>query len=218
MSNAAKSTDLTVANTILAQLGGGRRLSAMATARPVAAGRYSHCQMYGDRCFGCAGAGAKPARLTAKVLDAARAKVEAGELTALRAKAKARRDAKAEIAPLAARARELYAPIGKAYDDALNAKDALNKAVLAMVIDGDAYAAVKDALGKAFWTSKAWRAQTMANAIYWGSTGSGRKLAGYGVVELVDQVSRGKRTNTVAVLVELHELVAMLETLTGCCK
>ena len=79
------------------------------------AGRYSYCQQYGDRCFGCAGRGWKAAKLTRTTLAAAATKVAAGELAEIRRANAEQRAAKAEIAGLVEAARAVYMVIGAEY-------------------------------------------------------------------------------------------------------
>lgn len=79
-------------------------------------GSYSFNQRDGTRCYGCNGRRERTAKLTKRVLEAARAKVEAGELVALRARWAALAAAKRQIAPRIAAAREVYLVISDAYD------------------------------------------------------------------------------------------------------
>lgn len=73
-----------------------------ACGRCLGSGHYSRNSMGDTRCYDCKGRKERAAELTRKTLDAARVKVEAGELEALRARgaaiAAARRDIKAKLA------------------------------------------------------------------------------------------------------------------------
>jgi hypothetical protein len=78
-------------------------------------GRYSYNQMDGDRCYGCNGKKNVAVKLTRKVLDEARVKVDAGELVRIREVGAARIAAKKSIAGLIEAARAVYTTIGEAY-------------------------------------------------------------------------------------------------------
>lgn len=151
-------------------------------------GRYSWCQMYGDKCFKCGGKGEFAAALTAKTLDAARTKVESGELVALRAKLAAKNAAKASIAPKLAEAAEIYATIGNAYSEAARNKPG-------MTCDE------RIAHTHALVTSPLFFAQTMNNSI--------REV----VFDASHDVQTGRRTDYVAVAAELDEAIEMLRAL-----
>ncbi len=79
-------------------------------------GRYSYCQMYGDRCFGCSGSGKGLPRLTATLVKTVQAKVTAGELDAYLALCKAKAEARKLIKPLIEAAKAIYNVIGQAYE------------------------------------------------------------------------------------------------------
>lgn len=151
-------------------------------------GRYSWCQMYGDKCFKCAGKGEFVVTLTAKTLDAARTKVEAGELVALRAKWAAKNTAKASLAPKVTEAESIYATIGNAYSEASRIKPGMTC---------DEQIAYTHALV----TSPLFFAQTMNNSI--------RAV----VFDASHAVQTGRRTDYVAVAAELDEAIQMLRTL-----
>lgn len=79
-------------------------------------GRYSYNQMDGDRCYGCQGKKNVAVKLTRKVLDEARIKVEAGDLARAREAAKRKLEARASIEGLSENARTIYETIGSAYE------------------------------------------------------------------------------------------------------
>lgn len=83
-------------------------------------GRYSWNQIDGDRCFGCGGSGKKLARITAEVVAAALARIEAGELAGYFAENKARKEIKAAVAKTQATWRA--ASICAAYNAACDAQ------------------------------------------------------------------------------------------------
>ena len=78
-------------------------------------GRYSYNQMDGDRCYGCQGKKNVAVKLTRKVLDDARVKVEAGDLARAREAAKRKIEARTSIEGLVERAYAIYKTIGDAY-------------------------------------------------------------------------------------------------------
>ena len=79
-------------------------------------GRYSYCQMYGDRCFGCNGSGKGLPRLSARLVKVVQEEVAAGGLDAYLALCKAKAEARAQIKPLVAAAKQAYDVIGQAYE------------------------------------------------------------------------------------------------------
>ncbi len=107
-------------------------------------GHFSRCQMYGTTCFKCRGNGKQLPRITWKIVDAAKARQDAGELDAYFAKNLARAAAKKEIAPLMVEIVALYTPIADAYS-----------------------AACKRGYGHM--PAGLFVAQTMANSLRWGS-------------------------------------------------
>lgn len=151
-------------------------------------GRYSRCQMYGDMCFGCSGRGKVAAKLTRETFEAARVKVEAGELAAVRARATAQRAARREIAPLVARAREVYSVIGDAYTVAGRA----------------GWAAIPEPL---------FRAQTMNNSLFWGDRIRGCSNARSAVSEVESEVKSGRRRDYLACKAEIEAAILDLEAL-----
>ena len=147
-------------------------------------GRYSYCQMYGDKCFGCSGHGMKAAKLTKITLAAARAKVEAGDLAALRAAYAAKIAAKKQIAPVVAAAREVYLTIGNAYTAASMANATREET-------------------HAFVESPLFRAQDLNNALFYGN----------GISSIESDVKSGRRRDYAAALAEIEALAALLATL-----
>jgi len=149
-------------------------------------GSYSWNPVDGSRCFGCAGAGKRAATLTAAILEAARAKVEAGELEALRAAGRAKNQARREIAPLVEAARAVYMTIGLAYE-----------------------ASYKPGGGSI--PEPLMLAQTLNNAIYWGTKGNGGSEPG--IAGILSDVKSGKCRDYLAARARVIELTADLETL-----
>jgi hypothetical protein len=80
-------------------------------------GRYSWCQMYGDTCFKCSGAGLVLPRLTAALAKRATELVAAGALAPYLALVARRRAAKERIPGLAAGCKALYNVIAQDYTD-----------------------------------------------------------------------------------------------------
>jgi len=152
-------------------------------------GRYSWCAMYGDTCFKCGGKGEFAAPLTAKVLDAARPKIEAGELVALRAKWAAKNAAKASLAPKLAEAEAIYMVIGNAYTAGSNGKI-------------DMPPAERIAYTHAFVESPVYFAQTMNNSIYFDF-----------MCHTFDAVKNGRRTDYLEIAAQFDEALEMLRTL-----
>jgi DnaJ-class molecular chaperone len=88
-------------------------------------GRYSYNQMDGDRCYGCNGKKFVAVKLTRKVLDEAKVKVEAGELVRIREVGARKIAARKSIAGLGETADLIHKTIGDAYTIASRAnKDA----------------------------------------------------------------------------------------------
>lgn len=79
-------------------------------------GSYSYCQMYGDRCFGCQGKKFVAMKLTRKLLDEAKVKVDAGELIRIREVGALKIAARKSIAGLVEVARAVYVTISAAYN------------------------------------------------------------------------------------------------------
>lgn len=161
-----------------------------ACGRCLGSGRYSYCQMYGDRCFGCSGKGMLAAKLTATVLEAARVKVEAGELETLRAARRELVAAKKSLAGLVARAGEIAKEIGNAYT---------------------AYSMSHDSADTV--TSPIFRAQGLNNWIVYGGRVQGIRCAPTSISDIESDVRFGKRTDYVACKAEIEAAIVMLETL-----
>lgn len=149
-------------------------------------GHYSFNQIDGSRCFGCSGAGKRAATLTAAVLEAARVKVEAGELEALRAAGRAKNQARREIAPLVEAARAVYMTIAESYE-----------------------ASYKPGGGSI--PEPLMLAQTMNNAIFWGTRVDGGSELG--ITGILSDVKSGKCRDYLAARARVIELTADLETL-----
>jgi cytochrome c1 len=86
-------------------------------------GHYSFNRVNGTVCFGCNGQRQHAAKLTREVLEAARVKVAAGDLEAIRAANRARKAARKDIAPLVTEACAVYDTIGNAYTEASRGDD-----------------------------------------------------------------------------------------------
>ncbi len=161
-------------------------------------GRYSYNQIDGDRCFGCNGARERAAKLTKAVLEAARIKVEAGELATLRAANRARMAAKKEIAPLVEKAKAVYDTIGQAYEAAYTRPRAA-----AYAGEGDrSWDRIPESLH---------RAQEMNNSLFFG--GHSVVVARTSVSSIESDVRTGKRRDYVAAKAEMEAVIGMLETL-----
>ena len=163
-------------------------------------GHHSYNQITGSVCFGCNGRGEKAAKLTRAIFAQAAEKVAAGELEAARKLAREKAEAKKTIRPLVARAKAIYAVIGNAYSEASNASRSREQT----------YALVDSPL---------FRAQTMNNAIMYGSTTqasrtfeAGRKSVSD--IEFAVTTSTSlRRTDYFACKADLEDAIAMLESL-----
>ena len=131
-------------------------------------GRYSWNRQDGDRCFGCGGRGEKTAKLTRKTYALLVAAIDSGRVEEIKIANRARRAARARLAPLAAKALEAYKLTGDRYT-------AFGK--------GRAAAEVV--------ASEIFRLQGEANACYYGIQ-AGTRVA---VSRIVDDVERGRRTD-----------------------
>lgn len=78
-------------------------------------GHYSYNQMDGTRCYGCNGKKNVVVKLTRKVLDEAKVKVDAGELVRIRERGAVRIAARKAIEEIEPTIEALYAPIGAAH-------------------------------------------------------------------------------------------------------
>jgi hypothetical protein len=78
-------------------------------------GRYSYNQMDGDRCYGCNGKGKRVPRFTKKLGARVAELVAGGALETYFARGRAIAAARREIAPLVAKAHEVYQTIGATY-------------------------------------------------------------------------------------------------------
>jgi hypothetical protein len=108
-------------------------------------GQYSYNQIHGTVCYGCGGKKNVAVKLTRKVLDDARVKVDAGDLVRAREASAKKLAARRSIAGLVAKAREVYEIIGNTYTvEGRKEKDA------GILIQSPIYFA-----------------QTMNNSIYW---------------------------------------------------
>ncbi len=84
-------------------------------------GRFSYCQRYGDTCFKCGGSGKQVPKLTAKLAQIAREKIDAGGLADYFATLERKRQAKARLPGLVAAARVHYSRIADHYEAAYKA-------------------------------------------------------------------------------------------------
>lgn len=155
-------------------------------------GHYSFNQIDGSRCFGCNGAGERAAPLTAATLEAARVKVEAGELETIRVKARAKAAARREIAPMVEAARVIYAVIADEYTAGSKAN----------VSREDVHAFVGGPL---------FRAQTLNNALFWGEQVRGGKAPG--LTGILSDVKSGARRDYLEARAQVIELTLALEEL-----
>ena len=151
-------------------------------------GEYSFNYSRGTRCFGCNGKGKVVAKLTKKTLEVARVKVAAGELEAVRAHNRAKREAREAIAPTYALLRAMYSTIAAEYEAAYKARYCTRGA---MPTD------MPESL---------YNAQTMNNSL---STAASK-------IEFA--VQRGTRTDSIECLAELRAIIEMLETLNAAWK
>lgn len=159
-------------------------------------GSYSWCRTHGTTCFGCGGHGEHAAPLTAQTLEAARVKVEAGELIAIRAAYAAKKQARREIAPLVEQAREVYDAIAKEYSAASSAS-----------------AHAEDRMGatEALVASPLFRAQTMNNALFWGEYISARTGKRFdGVTGVLASVKDGSRRDYLEARAEVMAYLGLL--------
>lgn len=147
-------------------------------------GSYSYNQRDGTRCYGCNGRRERAAKLTKRILDAARAKVEAGELVALRERWAALAAAKRQIAPRVARAREVYLVISDAYTAAYRQSWEIPRALFA--------------------------AQGMNNSIFWGDDTA---HASVGSVKDVEDAVREGRLDALTALARIDVCIELLEQL-----
>jgi hypothetical protein len=81
-------------------------------------GKYSYCQMYGDRCFGCSGTGKTYLAPTNKRVEEAKAKIAAGGLDAYFAENRRLREIRARMKSVRAAVHALYKIVGNAYEAA----------------------------------------------------------------------------------------------------
>jgi hypothetical protein len=161
-----------------------------ACTRCVGSGRYSWNRQDGDRCYGCNGKGTVTAKLTRTVLAEARAKVDAGELVALRAQWATLAAAKRQIRPRVASARAVYMTIATAYEAAYQ-----------VAYRGEHISQLPRDI---------FLAQGMNNSIMYGDM---VKPTGTSVSDIERAVVGGRRTDYVAALAEIDACVAMLEAL-----
>lgn len=160
-------------------------------------GSYSFCQMHGSTCFGCGGKGEHAAPLTAAVLEAARVKVAAGELDALRVAARAKKQARREIGPLVEAAREIYSTIGAAYEAAYQANvRSWNRETC------QHESPIPESLH---------RAQELNNAIFYGTQVKGGREPG--ITGILSDVKSGARRDYLEARAEVVELTALLAKL-----
>ncbi len=165
-------------------------------------GHYSRNAFGSTTCYGCNGRRERAAKLTRKVLDAARAKVAAGELEALRAHARARKAAIAQVAPKVAAGKAIYAEIGGAYSRASGAIDRMgggevHKAALHEFVNGPLF-----------------RAQSMNNDMFFGECSScaSKRAPARGMRTIERDVQDG-RADALLALAELEALLGMLTEL-----
>lgn len=85
-------------------------------------GRYSYCQMYGDRCFKCRGSRQQLPKLTKKLLKVVQAAIEAGKLQPYLDGLARRAAAKKVLAPMLVEAKAAYDVVGGLYEAAFRAK------------------------------------------------------------------------------------------------
>lgn len=158
-------------------------------------GHYSYNQIHGSRCYGCNGRREVAAKLTEETFALARTKVEAGELEAYRARARALKQAKREIGPLVARALEVMKPIGDAYT-ALSKTEAFRASWNGSTFEHPVY-----------------RAQTMIGAIFYGLSGTNAGWYRQSISGIEADVSSGRRTDYLAAKAEIEERLAWLEAI-----
>jgi hypothetical protein len=129
--------------------------------RCLGSGHYSRNSFGSTVCYKCLGRKTFAAKLTRKVLDAARAKVEAGELDALRKQAQARAAARKAVAQKIAAAELVYSEIASAYSAGSRAVDA-------------APSELRQEALHAFVQGPLFRAQGINNALFYGDRTNGR--------------------------------------------
>jgi hypothetical protein len=153
-------------------------------------GNYSFCPGHGTTCFGCNGGGKGLPKLTVKLLKIAQEKVAAGDLEPYFATCKAKAKARAMIKPLIQKAKTLYAPIGQAYDVEYT----------------------RDRGGEGPMDPKVFAAQTMNNAIYYGSTKRAANPSQMSVSEIESAIKFNEISSDVAVTL-LQERIEQLTQL-----
>lgn len=158
-------------------------------------GEYSYNQIHGSRCYGCNGRREVAAKLTEETFALAGTKVEAGELEAYRARARALKQAKREIGPLVERAREALKTIGDAYT-VLSKTEAFRASWTGSTFDAPVY-----------------RAQTMNGAIFYGTHGTNAGWYRQSISGIESDIRSGRRTDYLVAKAEIEERLAWLEAL-----
>lgn len=156
-------------------------------------GSYSFCTSHGSTCFGCGGGGKGLPKLTAKLLKLVQEKVAAGDLEPYLAVCKAKAEARATIKPLIQAAKDLYAPIGQAY----NVEYVRNHGAM---------------------DEKVFAAQTMNNALYYGNSIRGIVTADpfqMSVSEIESALKFNKISPEVAVVVILERIEQLTQLQTA---
>jgi hypothetical protein len=129
--------------------------------RCLGSGHYSRNSFGSTTCYKCNGRKTFAAKLTRKVLDAARAKVLAGELDELRRQAQVRAEARKAVAQKIAAAKIVYGEIADAYTAGSRAVDSipseLRQEALSAFVDGPLF-----------------RAQGLNNTLFYGDWSTGR--------------------------------------------
>lgn len=150
-------------------------------------GSYSYNQIDGTRCYKCFHfpAGKVPAKLTRKTLETLRACVEAGDVERIRADRKANRAALKSLGALEAEARAQYDRISNQYTAAYKASQHT----------GD------------YTPGPIFRAQTMANAIFWGPETLDSSRSVHGVIR---DVKMGWRKDYVRCAQDVRDAIEML--------
>lgn len=158
-----------------------------ACGRCLGSGHYSRNSMGDTRCYDCKGRKERAAELTRKTLDAARVKVEAGELDAARAQGRARAEARKMVTPKVEAGRAIYMEIGAAYTAASQAN------------------AITAELG---------RAQHLNNILFWGECPSQafKRAPARGMRDIERALQEG-RIDALKACAELDELLTMLTEL-----
>lgn len=157
--------------------------------RCLGSGHYSRNSFGDTRCYDCKGRKERAAELTRKTLDAARVKVEAGELETLREQGRDRVEARKMVAPKVEAGRAIYVEIADAYEAAYRAET--------LRIDGALFLA-----------------QGVNNALFWGECPSRafRRAPAPGMRGIERAVQEG-RLDAVKGCAELDALLAMLTEL-----